>query len=79
MAHTDHLRGDRILSSIVNHLREEAGRHAVVYNYAESNVCMKAIDVVYSIHMQVRADVLNIARENMTAADVPSCYPGFGR
>lgn len=75
---SDNLRGDRILFSVVMHLRAECDKLRAAYKYDESNIIWKAIhEELWTTMMQVRSDVLTIPRDRMTAADVPSCFPGF--
>jgi hypothetical protein len=74
----DNLRGDRILFSVVMHLRAECDKLRAAYKYDDASVIWKAIhEELYTTLMQVRSEVLNVPRSSMTAADVPSCFPGF--
>ena len=74
----ENLRGDRILFSIVMQLRAECERLRAAYRFEESNVIWRVIhEELWLVYGQVRADVLNVPKESLTAADVPSCFPGF--
>lgn len=73
------LNADRLLSSIVRHLRADNAAALASYRYEDCNAAMGAIELVKSAHLHVRADILNVPVLSIKAADVPSCYPGFER
>lgn len=71
------LSADRLLSSIVRHLRADNAAALASYRYEDCKAAMGAIELVKSAHLGVRADILNTSAFCLTAADVPACYPGF--